>query len=402
MTSRQPRVPGTVFPMARTAEGQRSVFDLALDDVEQAIVETARALALGPVAQAASAADREQVIGDRCVRALHEFGFTCPLPEALGGSGLPSPFQQVLALEALGYGDPGVTGVLTLSSAAALVIGQCGTQEQQQSWLAGVADRSHAVVPLGLYESYGREPDEFETTITPQGDNRWRVHGRKVGVAVGGPDPSHILVVARAAEDEGLRAAFVPIGADGVSLRHDVNPEASQGFIAMSQARFATLDVDTVVETGDLLGHGRADRAALTAAVARTRLLPAAITLGGAARAREYATAYAVGREAFGTVIHEFQGVSFPLVDSQIKIDAARLSLWKAALDLEVDSSTSAIGSVVNECHAAANAATREAMQTLGGHGFLTDHPVERWYRCAAMFSALDTDPVYTRFELAV
>lgn len=377
------------------------MFDLELDDVEQSIVDTGRRLALGVVDEGAFDADSTQTIDERCARLVHEFGFTCPVPEELGGAGLPTAFQQVLALETLGHGDPGVTGVLALTSASALVIGMCGSTSQRQAWLAGVAERSTAVMPLALYESYGRDPEDFETSIVAEGEGRWRVRGHKCGIAFGDRDHPHLLVIGRDPHSSELRAAVVPTDAEGVTVRHEVAPDAEQGFIALSQARFATLDVDTVVDTSDLLGEGDLDPRSLALAIARTRLLPAAITLGGGVRAREYATAYAIEREAFGTVIHNFQGVSFPLVDDQIKLDAARLSLWKAAAALDRGTPT-AIAPVVNECHAAATTATRDAIQTLGGHGFLADHPVERWYRCAAMLSALDTDPLYTRFEVAV
>ena len=380
------------------------MFELGLDSVEQDIVDAARRIATSVVDESAFEADRQQVIDDRCLQVVHEFGFTCPVPEELGGSGLPSVLQQVLALEELGHGDPGIAGVLTLTAAAAAVITQCGSPDQRNKWLAGIADRTRTVVPLALYESYGRNPDEFETVISALGDGRWHVSGRKVGVPLGEDVPDHVLVVGRDHESNELRSAFVPTSANGVSLRHEVTPDAAQGFIALSQARFATLDVDTVIETRDLLGEGELDSRTLSVAVARTRLLPAAITLGGGSRAREYATAYAVEREAFNTVIYEFQGVSFPLVENQIQLDAARLTLWKAAsgLDATGDESTAWVAPAVNECHTAATAATRDAVQTLGGHGFLADHPLERWYRCAAMFSALDTDPVFTRFEIAV
>lgn len=380
------------------------MFDLELDDVDQAIVETARRLASGPVDGAAFAADRDQSIDDVCVRAVHEFGFTCPTDENVGGAGLPSAFQQVLALSELAYGDPGVIGVLTLSSAAALVIGSCGTAEQQQRWLAQVAERARTVVPLALYESFGRAPEDFATTIVAEGEGRWRVRGRKVGVALAEPNPGHVLVVGRNPGSGELRAAFVPTGDAGVSLACDVDPAADQGFIALSQARFATVDVDVMVDGRDVLGAGEDIAGALAVAVARTRLLPAAISLGGGHRAREYATRYATEREAFGSPIFAFQGVSFPLADDQIGLDAARLGLWRvaSALDAGDEKAPLAVSAVVNECHAAANTATRDAIQTLGGHGFLADHPVERWYRCAAMLSSLDNDPLFTRFAIAV
>jgi alkylation response protein AidB-like acyl-CoA dehydrogenase len=378
------------------------VFDLELDDIDQAIVETGRRLGLEVIDPHAWAADRDQTIDPGVRAAVHAFGFTAPIAEDYGGHGVPTAFQQMLALEALGYGDPGLTGVLALTSAAALVISSAGSTDQCQQWLLG--DTSPPVPPLALYEGFGRAPDDYETSITAEG-GRWRVKGKKVGVALSDSSPSHILAVGRDDGARQMRAAFVPVGV-GVTIDDEANPQASQGFIALSLARFADVDFDVVIDTADLLGAGKDVSQAVAVAAARTRLVPAAITLGGAQRAREYATKYAIGREAFGSRIFDFQGVSFPLVDNQIKIDAARLSLWNAASELDneevPEGAEAGISRVVNEVHAAATCATRDAIQTLGGHGFLTDHPLERWYRCAALFSALDSDPLYTRFEPAV
>jgi alkylation response protein AidB-like acyl-CoA dehydrogenase len=138
--------------------------------------------------------------------------------------------------------------------------------------------------------------------------------------------------------------------------------------------------------------------------LARTRRLPAAVALGAGTRAREYAHAYAAQRIAFGRPILDFQGVAFPLVDAAMQLDAAWLGLLDLAtrIDNSDPDAPKEVSAMINECHAAATAATREGIQTLGGHGFLADHPVERWYRCTALLSTLDSDPFYAPFHPAV
>src|SRR5699024_10670669 len=106
------------------------------------------------------------------------------------------------------------------------------------------ADLSNPVVPLAFFEGFGRDPEDFETTITADGDG-WRVRGRKVGVAFTANDVEHVLVIGRDPDVGELRGAFVSVGSEGASLTHEIAPDADKGFIALSQAKFADLDVDT-------------------------------------------------------------------------------------------------------------------------------------------------------------
>lgn len=207
-----------------------------------------------------------------------------------------------------------------------------------------------------------------------------------------------MIVVGRDPEQDALRAAVVALADAEVAAAPDL------GHLAMSSAGLTGVRFDVTVDADALL-HDEAGGVTLAQAVARIRLLPAAVVLGGATRAREYATRYATERVAFGRPIISFQGVSFTLADNHMQLDAARLGLWNVAAALGEfadEQLADEVGRIVAECHAAATTATRDAIQMLGGHGFLTDHPVERWYRCTALLSTLDCDPRFTRFVPAI
>jgi alkylation response protein AidB-like acyl-CoA dehydrogenase len=141
-----------------------------------------------------------------------------------------------------------------------------------------------------------------------------------------------------------------------------------------------------------------ADGLALARALALARLVPVAVSVGCARAAIDYACEYATQREAFGHPISGFQGVSFILVDAQMEAELCRLDLWRVAAALDGAADPTAVEHDVDRVVSAANEmvlrATRTALQVLGGHGFLTDHPVERWYRTAAALAALDFDPL--------
>ena len=122
-----------------------------------------------------------------------------------------------------------------------------------------------------------------------------------------------------------------------------------------------------------------------------------------ARRAVDYASNYATERVAFGRPIAAFQGVSFLMAEALTRIAAVRLDLLDAAAQIDCGTvAEDAVTWAVNYATAAATQATRDAVQVLGGHGFITDHPVELWYRAAAALAALDFDPACSSFDPAL
>ena len=117
-------------------------------------------------------------------------------------------------------------------------------------------------------------------------------------------------------------------------------------------------------------------------------LLRASVACGMARAALEYARDYAAGRIAFGRPIASYQGIAFMVAEMAMRLDAARLLVWRAAAswDRGVENET-----LVREAETAqrqavkiAQSATIDAIQVLGGAGFMQDHPAEMWMRNAA------------------
>jgi alkylation response protein AidB-like acyl-CoA dehydrogenase len=132
--------------------------------------------------------------------------------------------------------------------------------------------------------------------------------------------------------------------------------------------------------------------------LARIRLTLPALAIGCARASLEFARRYATERVAFGRPIAAFQGVAFPLADQDMAVEAARLELWEVARAVEGSRDPGLIerlcANAIAHAGEAVLRATREGVQTLGGHGFICDYPIERWYRCAAALAAIDFDPV--------
>ena len=119
----------------------------------------------------------------------------------------------------------------------------------------------------------------------------------------------------------------------------------------------------------------------------------------------DYASKYATERIAFGKPIAACQGVSFPLAEAPMRLAALRVEIGVVASRLDADDfqdHSDAVTAAVAYAADVAPEAARTGVQTLGGHGFIKDHPVEIWYRSCAALSALDFDPLATVFTAAL
>jgi acyl-CoA dehydrogenase len=124
----------------------------------------------------------------------------------------------------------------------------------------------------------------------------------------------------------------------------------------------------------------------------QTRPMVAAQALGIARAATEYMTAYANRREAFGAPIIDNQGIAVPIAELATQIDAARLLTWRAswmaANNIPFDRGEGSMSKMA--ASEVAVRATERAIQTMGGWGYITDHPVEKWYRDAKLYTIFE------------
>ena len=368
------------------------MFDLDLSDDRLAVADLARSLGLDLLSPAAKDAERQRAMPRTIARTLLETGLTTLVDEAHGGGGLPDICTHMIAVEALAYGDPALTMAAMWSGSAAILISRCGTAAQAAEWLPPLASDPDRHSAVALYEGFGRAPSESATTIGQNADGTWRVVGRKLAVAFA--DVAQPLVVVGVDPANGrLRAAMVS--------GSEVTVTPDDDGLALAVVPTFTVTVDANVGTNQLVGGPDAEPAALEVAVGWVRLMVAAAQCGTAQRATDYAAKYATERIAFGKPIATFQGVSFLLADSALRIGAARLEMLDAAahLDAGFAGSEAVVTQAVNYAGTVATNATRDALQVLGGHGFITDHPVEIWYRSAAALSVLDCDPLLSNFE---
>jgi alkylation response protein AidB-like acyl-CoA dehydrogenase len=135
---------------------------------------------------------------------------------------------------------------------------------------------------------------------------------------------------------------------------------------------------------------GNAGDSGVVRAATLYQILRAAVACGISRAALEYASDYARERIAFGRPIASYQGIAFIIAEMAMKLDAVRLLTWRAATSWDRDGDD-AFATLVQEAEAAqyqavklAKLATTDAVQVMGGAGFIQDHPAEMWMRDAA------------------
>ena len=354
----------------RPAQGGNR-FDLTPTDDEQMLVTVARELATEVIRPAAAEADRAaQPPGEVLARAA-ELGLpTLGVREELGGIAAErSATAGVLVTEALATGDMGLTVACLAPGAVATALSLWGSAEQQATYLPAFTGGDVPAAALALAEPRPLfDPMAPATTAAPDGDG-YRLNGVKSMVPMGAAAE---LFVVGAVLDGTPRLFLVESGSEGVEIEAD----PSMGLRAAALSRLVLSDVRT-----DALAP-LGDAAAYRDCVRLSRLGSCALAVGAAQAVLDHVVPYVNEREAFGEPISHRQSVAFMVANIGIELQGMRLVTYRAA-------SRAAQGLPFDrEVALARRLCTDKGMQIgtdgvqlLGGHGFVTEHPVERWYR---------------------
>lgn len=350
-------------------------FDLAPTEEQHALRETLHEFAEQVLRPAARSAESAKKVPDDLARRAHEIGVTAPVPEEFGGGGEVDAVTYCMAAEELAWGDPGIAYQLLGSGLAAIVLSEAAGDDIKSRYLPAfaTAEPPRSFVAIGEKFAAG----DLETLTTTIDEDK--VSGEKYGV-LNASDATVGVVVGRSHDDE-LAAAIV----DAESGYEVVRPEGKLGLEAAPTSIVRFDGAAVTVESGPEL-----DKALLWA-----KLLTGALAVGCARASLEYASTYATEREAFGKPIGSFQAISFKIADMAIAVDAARLSVWRAAWKINKGEGTlSDVAEAVGQALSSAVLCGDDGVQILGGHGYIRDHPVEKWFRDAATLSVFDAPDV--------
>jgi alkylation response protein AidB-like acyl-CoA dehydrogenase len=338
-----------------------------------------RAIVQGRVAPRAAEIDRmseypwdiRQVFGEADILAL-------PFAEEYGGTGTGTLMLQ-MAVEEIAKVSASAALILMVHELGTLPIQLFGNDEQKQRFLPRCATGEWSPAFALSEPEAGSDPSGMRTTAVRDGDE-WVINGQKNWIS-NASIADFYVVFAKTDRESGRISAFIVEkdrpGFDPGPLEHKLgirgSPTGSPSF------------TDVRVPAANLLGaEGKGLSLALTV-LERTRLGAAAQAVGIAQGATDYANQYSKERIAFGKPINQLQGIQFKLADMETKTAAARELLYKACA--MADRGEPGLGKYTSMAKLFASDAamevTVEAVQVLGGYGYVEDYPVERMMRDA-------------------
>ncbi|SCL16570.1 acyl-CoA dehydrogenase [Micromonospora rhizosphaerae] len=319
----------------------------------------------------------------------------------------PTGLSLPIASEELFWGDAGIGLSIFGTSLAVAAIYGAGTPDQLVEWVPqcfGSLDEPAVAAFCTSEPEAGSDVGAMRTrAVYDEATDEWVLRGQKAYATNGGIAGVHVVTasVDPSLGSRGQAAFVVPPQTKGLDATRKLRK------LGLRASHTADVFLDDVRVPGRCLLGGREallerlDRArsgqrASGQAAMRTfelsRPTVGAQALGVARAAYEYALDYAKDRVQFGRPIIENQAVAFALADMKMEIDAARLLVWRASwMGRNNRPFTAGEGSMSKlKAGEVAVSVTEKAVQLLGGAGFLRDHPVERWYRDAKIYTIFE------------
>ena len=327
------------------------------------------------------------------MRKAHEIGIgpASMFPAEYGGGGLDRISELILA-EELTWGDAGIAISILASGLAGAGIVAMGTEEQKERYISQLCDpKDLKIAAMGLTEpDSGSDSLALRTTATKV-DGGYVLNGTKQFCTNGGIAD---LQVAFATTDKSLG----PAGIAGFVIEKS-NPGMRQGRkerkLGVRASHTAqVIFEDCFVADDARLGFDKDGNATGPGAIGAMLMLEAtrpAVAIGaiGIARAAfEFARDYALEREQFGKPIAKHEAIAFKLADMATEIDAARLLAWRAGWMAENGIPLARGEGSMAKLFAGdmAMRVTVDAVQVLGGYGYIKEYPVERFMRDAKIY----------------
>ncbi len=319
----------------------------------------------------------------------------------------PTGLSFMLILEELAWGDAGLCMSIMGSSLAVAGIMANGTPAQQMEWIPqcfGTPGDLKLAAFAVTEPDAGSDVSSLRTrAVYDEATDEWVLNGTKTWITNGGIANLHVVVasVDPALAGRGQASFVIPEGTPGIRM--------GQKFQKMGIRASHTAEVvleDCRIPGSCLLGGKdklderlarvregkKSSSQAAMATFESTRPGVGAQAVGIARAAYEYSLDYAKERKQFGRAIIENQGIAFKLADMKMRLDAARLLVWRAAWMAATRTPFTAGEGSMSKLFAgeAAVKITEEAIQILGGYGYVREYPVERWHRDAKIYTIFE------------
>lgn len=350
------------------------VFDLTPTEEQQMIRDGMQRLAEDMMRPAAHDADEACVPPGDILDAAAELGLLhMVVPEDMGGAAESrSPLTQALIAEDLAHGDMGLTLAILAPVAVAQTLVQWGSDDQVEQYLKPMLDEGFSAAALAINEPRPLFDPNILQTRAEKKRGDYVLNGIKHLVPMA--EQSDFFIVAASLDDK--PALFlVDKSATGLSVRKSPAMglrAAGLGSIKLNRVR---------LKANALLGEGKEDFD-YEQCLDFSHLAWCAMTVGTCQAALDYVIPYVNERKAFGEPVSHRQAVAFKVADMATEIEGMRLLTWKALSRAEREKDFHRETYLARlACAEYGMRIGSDAVQLLGGHGFVKEHPVERWYR---------------------
>jgi alkylation response protein AidB-like acyl-CoA dehydrogenase len=297
--------------------------------------------------------------------------------EESGGAGL-SRLDAAVVFEALATGCPTISAFLSIHNMVAWMIDRFGSDAQRTAWLPSLISMEK-IASYCLTEPGAGSDAAALSTRAVRDTEGYVLNGVKQFISGAGVSDLYLTMVRTGGTGAGgVSALLIPKDTPGLSFGAN---EKKMGWNA--QPTRQVIFEDARVTAAVLLGEeGQGFRFAM-AGLDGGRLNIAACSLGGAQRALDIALAYVKERRAFGQAVEKFQATQFRLADMQTELEAARTLLWRACAKLDAGAPDATAFCAMAKRFATDTGfrVADEALQLLGGYGYLADYGVEKIVR---------------------
>jgi len=352
--------------------------DFALSDEQVAVRDMARDFGRAEIAPHARAWEEAGSMPREMLEAAGALGLaSIYVPEELGGSGL-GRLEAALVFEALAEACPTISSFISIHNMCAWMLATHGSDALRDAYLPRMLTME-AICSYCLTEPGSGSDAAALRTRAERTNAGWVLNGTKAFISGGGFSDLYLTMV-RTGDDgaRGISAVLVETGADGLSFGAQ---ESKMGWKAQPTAQ-VQFD-DCRVPARNLIGDEGQGFAYAMAGLDGGRLNIAAAALGGAQAALDSALGYMAERKAFGRTLTDFQALQFRLADMETELQAARIFLYQAAwkYDTGAPDVTKACAMAKRLVTDTAFRVANDALQLLGGYGYLADYGIEKIVR---------------------
>jgi alkylation response protein AidB-like acyl-CoA dehydrogenase len=359
------------------------MISFGLSEEQEMVREAMREFASQAIRPLARDCDEASEIPDDFLQSIWDLGLTSTqIPEAYGGGGeARSCVTNAIVAAELAFGDGTLAAAALAPSGFANAILDFGSEAQRRELLPLFCGEKFHAAALAVLEPTPIFDASNPHTVAESKDDVFVISGAK-SLVPHGDRASHFLVTARNGEQ--LDAFIVPRDASGLTIS---GPEKNLGLKGLTSVGLGLQRVE-VPKQARLGGEAGAD---VRRILDGSRAALSAVLLGISRAVLEYCIPYVKERVAFGEAIAKKQAIAFRLSDMRIETEAMRLMTWKAASQLEQGLPVTRQAHLTRSyCAESSLWITDNGIQTLGGHGFIREHPVEMWFRNARSLGVME------------